>query len=104
MKKLVTYLTMFVLFIIGARLVTAQQNYARSRQELAPVAPETLPFQQYLRLISQSMKETNHNARPTTDTAIADAASDEHTIDKSLNRQTTGTWMTTVRNRKSVER
>ena len=43
MKTLFTYLTMIVLFIIGTRLVTAQQKYTRSRQELAPVAPKNAP-------------------------------------------------------------
>lgn len=98
MKTLFTYLTMLVLFIMGNRLVTAQQNYARSRQELAPVAPKTLPFQQYLRLASQSVEETNYNATPTTDVDNADAAGDEHTIDKSPNRKTTGAFVATVRN------
>lgn len=97
MKTLFTYLTMIVLFIIGTRLVTAQQKYAHARQELAPVAPKTLPFQQYLQLANHSVKETYQDVNPATD-----AVSNEQTVDKSPNRKTTVTLKTTVKNRKSA--
>lgn len=96
MKTLFTYLTMIVLFIIGTRLVTAQQKYTRSRQELAPVAPKTLPFQQYLQLASQ----TYDDVKLTTDADMADVASNDHTIDKSPNRETA----IALKNRKSIKR
>ena len=102
MKTLFTYLTMIILFIIGTRLVTAQQKYTRSRQELAPVAPKTYPFQQYLQLASHSVRETYQDVKPTTD--AADAAGGEQTMDKLPNRKTTVALKTMVKHRRSVKR
>jgi hypothetical protein len=98
MKTLFTYLTMIVLFIIGTRLVAAQQKYTRSRQELVPVESKTFPFQQYLQLASHSVKETYEDVNPTTD-----AISDEQTVDKSPNRKTTVALKATVKIRKSIK-